>query len=257
MIETERPMRKQLYGLLGRNISYSFSSGYFKEKFDLLKLDHCEYQNFDIEAIEDFTDLISANIKLLTGMNITIPYKESVIPFLDELDKDASEIGAVNTIKFIENGRLKGYNTDVVGFQKSIEPLLAAHHEKALILGTGGAAKAIAFVFKKLNIDFLYVSRNPQSADEISYATLDEDKMRTHQIIINCTPLGTFPETEKCPDIPYKYLGNRHLLFDLIYNPSTTTFLQKGNDRGALVKNGLEMLQLQAEKSWEIWNNFE
>ncbi|MBL4904691.1 MAG: shikimate dehydrogenase, partial [Flavobacteriaceae bacterium] len=222
---------------------------------DLLNLDYCEYQNFDIETIEDFTGLISTHKKLLCGMNITIPYKESVMPFLDELDEDALEIGAVNTIKFMEDGRLKGYNTDVVGFQKSIVPLINTYHKKALILGTGGAAKAIAFVLKKLNIDFLYVSRNPQSAKEISYIDLDEDQMSTYQIIINCTPLGTFPETEKCPDIPYQHLGDKHLLFDLIYNPSTTTFLQKGKEEGALIKNGLEMLQLQAEESWGIWNN--
>lgn len=247
-------MGKKLYGLLGKNISYSFSSGFFKEKFGVLHLDACQYQNFDIESIEEFTALISLNKEQLCGLNVTIPYKEAILPFLDELDDVASEIGAVNTIKFLKNGRLKGFNTDVVGFQQSLEPMLENYHRKALILGTGGAAKAIAYVFQKLDLEFLYVSRNPQKENEISYTNLDLNCIKTHQIIVNCTPIGTFPETEKHPNIPYQHLDNTHILFDLIYNPSVTTFLQKGKEQGAVVKNGLEMLQLQAEKSWQIWN---
>lgn len=254
MAARESATKKHIYGLLGKNISYSFSSGYFSKKFSNLELKNHEYHNFDLEKIEDFKTLILANAQDLKGLNVTIPYKQAIISHLDEIDEKALEIGAVNTIKFTKNGNLKGFNTDVFGFRKSLEPLLEAQHSKALILGTGGAAKAVAFVLQKSRIEFLYVSRNPKNEKEISYKELNETMLKTHLLLINCTPLGTFPETEKSPDIPYQFIGKGHLLYDLIYNPSVTTFLSNGKKRGANIKNGLEMLQLQAEKSWEIWN---
>ncbi|MFN0730213.1 shikimate dehydrogenase family protein [Polaribacter gochangensis] len=253
MIEEKKQEGKYLFGLLGRNISYSFSSGFFKEKFEELELVKHHYQNFDLQTIEEFPALLEQQ-KALCGMNVTIPYKEEILPYLSEIDDEAKEIGAVNTIKFLENGTIKGFNTDVFGFLNSLKPLLEIHHTKALVLGTGGASKAIAFALKKLQIEFVFVSRDPKKENEISYSTLTEEVISSYTIIINCTPLGTFPETDLCPDIPYQYLTSQHLLYDLIYNPATTTFLEHGKNKDAKIKNGLEMLQLQAEKSWQIWN---
>ena len=241
------------FGLLGRNISYSFSRGYFTKKFEKLNLENYKYVNFDIQQIKDFPSIINEN-KNVKGINVTIPYKEEVISFLDKLDDTAKNIGAVNTIKFTKRGNLKGYNSDVVGFENSIKPLLKKHHKKALILGTGGASKAIAFALKKNDIKFKFVSRNPENKNEISYDSLSQETLQKHTIIINCTPLGTFPNIEKCPNIPYQYLTEKHLLYDLIYNPEVSTFLSKGKEKGASIKNGYEMLQLQAEESWRIWN---
>ncbi|NVK52570.1 MAG: shikimate dehydrogenase [Flavobacteriaceae bacterium] len=249
---TEKNIQEnKLFGLLGRNISYSFSSGYFNEKFNDLGLKNHRYINFDIPTINDFSSLPKQKVN---GMNVTIPYKEEIIPFLDEIDDEAAEIGAVNTIKFLADGRLRGYNTDVFGFKKSLLPLLESHHTKALILGTGGASKAIKHALDILQIQSTFVSRNPENSNQISYKNLTEAIIIEHTIIVNCTPLGTFPETKLFPDIPYQYINAKHLLYDLIYNPSETTFLKKGKEKGAVVKNGLEMLQLQAEKSWQIWN---
>ena len=241
------------FGLLGKNISYSFSRGYFTEKFEKLKLNKYKYLNFDIQQIKDFPSIIGEE-KNLRGINVTIPYKEEIIPFLDKLDETAKNIGAVNTIKFTKRGKLKGYNSDVVGFENSIKPLLKRHHKRALILGTGGASKAIAFALNKNSIKFKFVSRNPEGKKEISYDSLSEETLLKYTVIINCTPLGTFPEIEKCPDIPYQFITDAHLLYDLIYNPEVSTFLSKGKEKGAIIKNGFEMLQLQAEESWRIWN---
>ena len=246
--------KNNIFGLLGKNISYSFSSGYFKEKFRKLHLKNHSYLNFDMQSCEHFPSLIASE-KSLKGLNVTIPYKQEIIPFLDELDKTAKQIGAVNTIKFIGDNLLKGYNSDVVGFEKSIKPLLKDHHQKALILGTGGASKAVAFVFQKNNISFQFVSRNPNKLNEISYDTLTKQIIENHTIIVNCSPLGTSPKIEKFPDIPYQFLNRQHLLYDLIYNPEETVFLSKGKKQGTAIKNGLEMLQLQAEESWRIWND--
>lgn len=243
----------KLFGLLGKNIAYSFSRGYFSEKFSALNLQKHKYVNFDLQQIENFQATIKANDHL-KGMNVTIPYKEEIIPFLNTLDKTAKQIGAVNTIKFTKNGELKGYNTDVVGFENSILPLLKKHHKNALILGTGGASKAIAYALKRNNINFTFVSRKPKDKKEISYESLSKEIIDKHTIIINSTPLGTSPNVEKCPDIPYQFITSKHILYDLIYNPAITTFLSKGKEKGATIKNGLEMLKLQAEESWRIWN---
>ena len=242
------------FGIIGNNISYSFSRKYFLEKFKKLGLDHYQYFNFDIPEIEEFPFLLYHREDEFMGLNVTIPYKEAIIKYLDEVDPEAQKIGAVNTIKVTDDNRLIGYNTDVFGFQKSIEPLLKNHHKKALILGTGGASKAIAYVFTKLNIAYKFVSRN-EIENMVTYAMLDAEIMDEHTIIVNCTPVGTHPNMEDAPPIPYQYLSNKHLLYDLIYNPAETKFLQEGKKRGASIKNGLEMLELQAEKSWKIWNS--
>jgi len=246
--------QNKLFGLLGKNISYSFSRGYFSEKFKDLNLDGCSYINFDLQNIKDFPSIVDEN-KNLKGMNVTIPYKEDIIPFLNTLDKTAAEIGAVNTIKFTKRGNLKGYNSDVVGFESSIMPLLKKHHKKALILGTGGASKAVAYALKRNKIKFKFVSRKPSGKKEISYDSLTQKLIEEHTIIINATPLGTSPDIEKYPNIPYQFITSNHILYDLIYNPAITRFLAKGKEKGATIKNGLEMLQLQAEESWRIWND--
>jgi shikimate dehydrogenase len=239
------------FGLVGKNISYSFSKGYFTKKFEDLELNDHSYENFDLQSISEFKAVILKN-STIKGLNVTIPYKQEVIPFLDKLNRRAKKIGAVNTIRFTQKG-LKGYNTDAYGFQKSIEPYLKKNHKKALILGTGGASKAIAFVFDDLGIKHKFVSRNPNK-NQFSYDDLDEKIISKFTIIVNCSPLGTHPDIEQKPNIPYQHLSTNHLLFDLIYNPEKTAFLQAGEMQGAAICNGHKMLEFQAEKSWEIWN---
>lgn len=242
----------RLFGLLGRNISYSFSKGYFTEKF--LKdaaLSNCSYENFDIQDIAEFKEIIKNNPDLV-GMNVTIPYKEVVIPFLDEMSTIAAEIGAVNTIKFTKDGKLKGFNTDYYGFQKSLEPLLQNHHKKALILGTGGASKGVAYALKELGIDCTFVSREAKEGI-LAYADLNETVFENYQIIINASPVGTSPNIETYPLIPYEFFTDKHIAYDLIYNPAETQFLKKAKLQGAVTKNGQDMLIFQAEKAWEIW----
>ncbi|MCF7567808.1 shikimate dehydrogenase [Sabulilitoribacter arenilitoris] len=240
-------------GLLGKNISYSFSKTYFKKKFDKEHIKDTTYENFDIESIDLFPSIIK-NTKDLKGLNVTIPYKEQVIPFLDKLNKKAKAIGAVNTIKITKKGNLIGYNTDCYGFKKSLKPFLKTHHKKALILGTGGASKAIAYSLKELDIDYSYVSRTASKNVQFTYDTLSKNSIKNHQIIINCSPLGTFPNVNDCPNIPYKAISKTHILFDLIYNPEETKFLNHGKTNGATTINGLKMLEFQAEKAWSIWN---
>jgi len=244
-------MRK--FGLIGKDISYSFSREYFKNKFETEEIKDTSYENFDIESINLFKTKLKLD-KDIKGFNITIPYKESIIPFLDKLNKKAKAIGAVNTIRISKKGKYIGYNTDAYGFKNTLKPHLKSNHKKALILGTGGASKAVAYTLKALNIDFVFVSRNPSKKNEISYTSLNEQHIKNHHIIINCTPLGTHPNIDACPDIPYNIIEEKHILFDLIYNPSETKFLTFGKKKGATIINGLRMLELQAEKSWEIWN---
>lgn len=246
------PIINNLFGLLGKNIGYSFSVGYFAEKFKSLNLEDYEYVNFDIPSIEKFPNIIKENPNL-KGMNVTIPYKEAVIPYLDKISKKAEKIGAVNTIKFTKSGKLKGYNSDYYGFKKSLKPLLEPHHKKALILGTGGASKGIAFALEELGILYTFVSR--EATDEsIGYNLVNATTFDNHQIVINCTPLGTSPNVDAFPPIPYEYFTTKHIAHDLIYNPEETIFLKKAKKYGAKTKNGLEMLRYQAEKSWRIWN---
>jgi len=243
--------QKANYGLIGKDISYSFSRGYFKKKFEDMGLNQCQYQNFDLQSISEFPTIFK-NTENVKGLNITIPYKEEVMAFLDDMDMAAKKIGAVNTIKFTKNG-LVGFNTDAYGFEKSIEPYLKEHHKKALILGTGGASKAIAFVLDELGINFSFVSRSGKN-NGYTYGELNDDIIADHNLIINCSPVGTFPKIEEKPAIPYSQINKQHLLFDLIYNPEETAFLAAGKANGASICNGHKMLEFQAEKSWEIWN---
>ncbi len=239
------------YGLIGHPLSHSFSKKYFTEKFKDLSID-AQYINCETEHLNNL-DFVKENN--LSGFNVTIPYKQTIIPLLDELDEEAKKIGAVNTVKVLENGTLKGYNTDVYGFKQSIKPFLESHHERALIIGTGGASKSISYVLNALGINVLFVSRIPKNSNEISYEEVNEYVLKAHFLIINCTPVGTYPNVSDAPTIPYEHISSKHLLYDLIYNPNETLFLQKGKLNGAKTLNGLSMLQLQAEKSWEIWNS--
>lgn len=241
----------KMYGLIGYPLSHSFSKGFFKEKFEKENIAGCQYENYPIPGITAFTTLLEEHPQL-QGLNVTIPYKEVVIPFLDELSDAAARIGAVNCIHF-NGGKKTGYNTDVIGFTKSLEPLLQPHHTQALVLGTGGAAKAIMYALEQLGITYTVVSRRPENG-AIAYDALDQATMEAHTVIVNTTPLGMYPKVDTFPEIPYQYLSSRHLLYDLVYNPAETAFLQKGAAQGASIKNGHEMLILQAEASWEIWN---
>ena len=240
------------FGLLGRNISYSFSKGYFTDKFANENFEGCTYENFDIEDISTFPEIIKNTLDL-KGLNVTIPYKEPVLPFLDKLSKKAALIGAVNTIKITKKGKLKGYNTDYYGFKKSLQPLLKEHHKKALILGTGGASKAVAFALQELQISYAFVSRETKE-NAINYDLINATTFDNYQIIINSTPVGTSPNVDLFPIIPYEYFTKKHIAFDLIYNPAETQFLKKAKENGAQIKNGLDMLIYQAEKAWKIWN---
>jgi shikimate dehydrogenase len=243
---------KKCYGLIGKDIRYSFSKKYFEEKFSDPLFNNCMYQNFYIQKIEDFPTIIKENPNL-KGLSVTIPYKETIIPYLNSLSKRATEISAVNCIRFKKNGTLKGYNTDWYGFKKSLEKILQPHHKKALILGTGGAAKAIAYALEQLDIYYTYVSRQA-SEKTITYKQLNETTFDNFQIIINCTPLGTSPAIDEFPPIPYEFFTKNHIAFDLIYNPEQTEFLKRAKKKGATIKNGYEMLIFQAEKAWKIWN---
>lgn len=239
-------------GLIGYPLSHSFSKRYFSEKFDQEHLTGYHYELFPLENIQALPSLLK-NTSNLLGLNVTIPYKQEVIRYLDECSDEARTIGAVNTIKII-NHRLYGFNTDVYGFEQSLRPLLQPHHQGALILGTGGAAKAVAYVLQKLQIYYTFVSRTPNEA-QLSYQSINQQVLSDYTIIINATPLGTFPNIDRCPDLPYGLLNNRHLLYDLVYNPTETLFLKRGKLRSTSTKNGLEMLHLQADKAWKIWTN--
>lgn len=244
----------QKYGLLGYPLGHSFSKTYFNQKFEAEKID-AEYLNFEIPAIKEIKNVLRENPEL-RGLNVTIPYKEQVIPYLDDLDEDARLIGAVNVIKFTKGlfGRtkLKGFNSDIIGFKQSIEPLLNESHRKALILGTGGAAKAVFQGLKQLGVGSTLVSRMPKEFC-ITYEEITAKTMEQYTVIVNTTPLGMFPNVDACPNIPYDLLTPNHLLYDLLYNPDETLFMKKGKEKGAVVKNGLEMLLLQAFAAWEIW----
>jgi shikimate dehydrogenase len=248
MVDTVR----KRFGLLGRNISYSFSKGYFTDKFNSENFEGCTYENFDIPEIAAFPEVIK-NTSDLKGLNVTIPYKETVIPFLDKLSKKAELIGAVNTIKITKKGKLKGYNTDYYGFKKSLQPLLQPHHKKALILGTGGASKGVAFALDELDIPYTFVSREAKE-NGIDYDRINATTFDNYQIIINATPVGTSPNVDAFPLLPYEFFTEKHIAYDLIYNPAETQFLKKAKQQGAQIKNGLDMLIFQAEKAWKIWN---
>ncbi len=243
------------YGLVGYPLGHSFSRDFFNKKFRNENID-AEYINFEIPSVNSFPDILSGNPDL-HGLNVTIPYKEKIMAYMDELSEEARQIGAVNVVRIrIRNGNifLKGFNSDVIGFTRSISPLLTPHHRKALILGTGGASKAICYGLRQIGLDYTFVSRNPKEG-MLDYSQITADIINEYQIIVNCTPVGTYPHTEECPELPYAAIGNNHLLYDLVYNPEETLFLRKGRERGAVTKNGLEMLTLQAQAGWEFWHS--
>ncbi len=247
----------KIYGLIGYPLGHSFSAGYFADKFKNENIKDSVYRNFPIENISKLANIISDNHELI-GLNVTIPYKEQVIQFLDEIDAEAKGVGAVNTLKILRNEnsyKLKGFNSDVYGFQTSLQPYLKNFHKKALILGTGGASKAIKFVLKKLNIEYISASIEELKENEIRYEVIDKKMIEDRLLIIHATPLGTFPNINSCPPIPYEFITPKHVLFDLVYNPEETLYLKKGKEKGATTINGLKMLHMQAEKSWEIWNS--
>lgn len=243
--------------LLGKSLSHSFSKSYFENKFQNKQLPNYSYHNLDLSNLDGLLELIKS--ENLDGLNVTKPYKELVIPLLNNLDDTAKVIGAVNCIKVIKdhgNFSLVGYNTDYYGFGQSIKPFLEPIHQKALILGTGGASKAVAYSLKNIGVDVFFVtSSEKKTANSFYYNELNEHIFKAFKLVVNCTPLGMFPSIKECPDIPYEFLTSEHLLYDLIYNPEETLFLQKGKAQGAVTINGLNMLKLQAEKAWEIWHS--
>lgn len=242
----------RLFGLIGYPLTHSFSRKYFTEKFEREGLVDCRYELFPIPAIADFREIL-AHYPSLEGLNVTIPYKKSVLSFLDDASSIPGELGACNCIR-IKKEKLQGFNTDIIGFERSFCRKLRGHHTHALILGTGGAAQAVSYVLRKLGIHFVVVSRDPQGHGQVGYGMLNEEMISKHKVIINTTPLGTFPGVQEKPAIPYAAIGPEHYLFDLVYNPSQTQFLKEGIERGATTENGLEMLAIQAEESWRIWN---
>lgn len=249
----QRP--EKIYGLIGFPLVHSFSQNFFNKKFEAEGID-ARYISFEIPDIGDFMEVISENPDLC-GLNVTIPYKEQVIPYMDEMDPDAAKIGAVNVIKFIrgkgDSLKFKGYNSDIIGFCDSLKPMLKPYHKKALVLGTGGAAKAVTQGLINLGVEPTYVSRTKREG-VLTYDELTPEVMADHKVIVNTTPLGMYPHTDECPDIPYSMLTPEHLCYDLLYNPDVTLFMKKAREEGAEVKNGLEMLLLQAFAAWNIWN---
>ena len=242
--------KSRKFGLIGKSIDYSFSKKYFSEKFKKENLD-CTYSNFDIENISLIESILQKNG--ISGYNVTIPYKQEIIKFLDEIDEVAKAIGAVNTIKKIDNKNI-GFNTDCIGFEKSLIPLIENKKpDSALILGGGGASKAVKYVLKKIKINYSTVSRK-EGKSEFIYENLNDVIINRFKMIINCSPVGTFPNINKCPNIPYKHLTKEHVLYDLVYNPIESLFLRRGRELGCKTKNGLEMLEIQANESWRIWN---
>lgn len=239
------------YGLIGFPLGHSFSRGFFTEKFAREGID-AEYVNFEIPDASMLLDVIRDNPEL-RGLNVTLPHKQAVIPLLDELSDEAREIGAVNVIR-VRDGKLKGFNSDIIGFTESIKPLLQPWHKKALVLGTGGASRAIRVGLTRLGIEWTYVSRTPREG-MLTYSDLTAEVMQQYMVIVNCSPVGMFPKTGEAPNIPYELLTPKHLLYDLVYNPEETLFMQKGRAQDAIVKNGLEMLHLQAIASWEFWHS--
>lgn len=241
------------FGLIGKSLEHSFSAQYFKAKFEKENISDAQYSLYPLASIEEVKELLQNNN--LKGLNVTIPYKEAILPFLDEIDPIAQEINAVNTIR-INKGYCKGYNTDHIGFQKSIRPFLAKEHNRALILGTGGASKAISYVLRQFDISYFYCSSSQKTAGQvINYSDVDTELVQRFPLIVNCSPLGTFPKVDEIPPIPIEGIGSGHLVYDLIYNPEDSLLLKSSKAQGALICNGLNMLKIQAEESWTIWNS--
>lgn len=242
------------YGIIGLPLGHSFSPGFFNEKFQNEGIDAI-YEKYELPQIEALKEVLASNPEL-RGLNVTIPYKQQVMQYLDDISEEAQAIGAVNVVRVSHEGKkikMKGYNSDVIGFTRSIEPFISKHHKKALILGTGGASKAIEYSLKSLGLATQKVSRR-KSADTITYDEITPEIIKEYNVVVNCTPVGMYPHTEEYPQLPYEAMDSHTLLYDLIYNPDETMFMKKGKENGAIVKNGLEMLLLQAYASWEFWN---
>jgi shikimate dehydrogenase len=245
------------FGLIGYPLGHSFSKKFFTEKFEKEGLTDHQYLNFEIDSIARFPSIFDQHENIV-GLNCTIPYKQQIMQFLNEIDEEAKAVGAVNTIKITQTSqgiRAKGFNTDIIGFERSLKPMLNPQHKKALILGTGGASKAVKYVLSKLGIEYISASIEDELFEnEMRYNEINSQTIAERLLIINATPLGTFPKVDTCPDIPYQSITSQHILFDLVYNPEKTLFMQKGEEKGASIKNGLEMLHRQALAAWEIWN---
>jgi len=238
------------FGLLGKSLEHSFSKSFFTDFFSKNGV-YAVYSNYEIDSIDNFNELL--NSTELSGLNVTIPYKESIIPFLDRLSIEAQRIGAVNVIEF-KDGKLIGHNSDAFGFHQSIKPFLTNRHERALIIGTGGASKAVEYVFKSLGIDTVFITRNPIEENHFSYDDINLHMLNACKVIVHCTPVGTYPNVLDVITFPFEFLSDEHLVIDLIYNPSTTEFLKKSEEAGATILNGKSMLHQQAMKAWELWN---
>ena len=241
------------YGLLGKHLSHSFSQRFFESYFKQHKID-ASYELIELSSPDALKDFMLGSVAQYQGLNVTIPFKEHILEFIDEVSSEAQIIGAINTIKVGSNGKICGYNTDAFGFHQSIKPFLDFNHHRAIILGTGGASKAVAFVLEKLGLDVFFISRNPEGSKQFSYSEINAQMLSTCKLVINCTPVGMFPNSDNLIDIPYEFLTKKHLIIDLIYNPSETVFLKKSRESGATVLNGDSMLHQQALKSWELWN---
>ncbi|MDB4097502.1 shikimate dehydrogenase [Flavobacteriaceae bacterium] len=244
-------LEKRKYGLIGKNINYSFSKKYFNNKFVKENITNCSYENYDLQSIKEFKNIIKDDT--IKGLNVTIPYKEEIIELVNKIDPIAKKIGAINTIKIHDNDIIEGYNTDYIGFVISLKKIIF-NQKKALVLGTGGASKAIIFGLNSMGIESTTVSRNKREG-VISYSELNKKIIEENTIIINCTPLGTFPEVQECPKIPFEFLSSKHICYDLIYNPEKTKFLLESEKMGATIINGKKMLENQANESWKIWNS--
>ncbi|MDC1279620.1 shikimate dehydrogenase [Flavobacteriaceae bacterium] len=244
-------LEKRKYGLIGKNINYSFSKKYFNDKFLKENITNCSYENYDLQSIKDFKNIIKDDA--IKGLNVTIPYKEEIIELVNKIDPIAKKIGAINTIKIHDKDIIEGYNTDYVGFVMSLKNIIS-NQKKALVLGTGGASKAIIFGLNSIGVKSTIVSRDKREG-VISYSELSKKVIEENTIIINCTPLGTFPEVQECPKIPFEFLSSNHICYDLIYNPEKTKFLLESEKMGATIINGKKMLENQANESWKIWNS--
>jgi len=254
-MEIEKEKEDRIYGLIGKNISYSFSKKYFTNKWEDSEIKNTQYVNYDFEDISEVGYFLNNLPKNVAGLNVTIPYKQQIVKFLDTVSSDAKKIGAVNCIEITAEGKKIGHNTDWIGFTKSIKPFIKNKKIKAIILGSGGASKGVQFALKKLKIPFIIVSKTKTGANYFNYDTIEEEQIKNYELIINCTPLGTFPEVNICPEIPFQYLSPNNIVMDLIYNPTMTKMLKKAASQGSIIKNGYEMLVLQAEESWKIWNH--
>lgn len=241
-------MKTKQYGLLGKTLKHSFSKSFFTGFFQENGID-ASYENFELQSKDEIKNLLQ---RPLSGLNVTIPYKETVIEYLDELSHEATEIGAVNCIQF-KNGKTIGHNTDAYGFHQSIKPFLTNRHERAIILGTGGASKAVVYILKQIGIDCIFISRNPEGINQFGYSDINGHMLKACKLIVNCTPVGMFPDTDTCIDLPFGHLTGEHLVIDLIYNPVKTLFLQKSETAGAQILNGESMLKQQALMAWKIW----